>query len=395
MAPAAMSRMAARRWIATAAFFLAVLAHPPAGLADARAADNFEAFLEPIRLHHNVPALAAILMHGDRVAGIGAVGYRKSGEVTPVSRDDRWHLGSIGKSMTATMIARLVERGILSWDLRMREALGEAVPEMDSAYRAVTLEDLLAHRGGLVGAMTALKIWSGKLWRSTKAKADIRLAIAMEALALPPEAKPGDEFHYSNAGYVIAGAVAERAAGEPWDELMVHELFEPLGMNASGFGAPGAPGDLSQPWGHYEGRSRVVPVEPGLGGDSPPALGPAGTIHASLGDVGRYLSAHLLGARGRGWLLQPETFRVLHRPREGQDYALGWVVVASPMAGGLALTHAGSNLNWYSVAWIMPVLNIALFVVTNQGGEAGFRAVDEAVGTLMRYAGETIPGVAR
>ena len=43
----------------------------------------------------------------------------------------------------------------------------------------------------------------------------------------------------------------------------------------------------------------------------------------------------------------------------------------------------------------MPVLNIALFVVTNQGGEAGFQAVDETVGALMQYAGEMIPGVAR
>jgi D-alanyl-D-alanine carboxypeptidase len=255
---------------------------------------------------------------------------------------------------------------------------------MHSDYRAVTLENFLAHRSGLVGAMTSLDIWGGKLWRSTKSKADLRLDIATEALSRPPEAPPRSAFHYSNASYVTAGAMAERAAGEPWDELMLRELFEPLGVNSSGFGAPGAAGTLSQPWGHYEGRSRVVPVEPGLGGDGPPALGPAGTIHASLGDVGRYLSAHLLGARGRGWLLQPKTFRILYRPREGQDYALGWVVVPSPLAGGLAFTHAGSNLNWYSVAWIMPVLNIALFVVTNQGGEAGFQAVDE-----------TIPGVAR
>ena len=231
---------------------------------------------------------------------------------------------------------------------------------MHSAYRDVTLEDLLAHRSGLVGAMTRLEIWNGNLWRSTKSKADLRLEIATEALALPPESSPGIGFHYSNAGYVVAGAMAERAAGEPWDELMVHELFEPLSMNDSGFGAPGTVGELSQPWGHYEGRSRVVPVEPGLGGDSPPALGPAGTIHASLTDVGRYLSSHLLGARGRGWFLEPETFAALHRPRKGQDYALGWVVVASPLAGGLALTHAGSNLNWYSVAWVTPDLNIAL-----------------------------------
>ena len=387
--------MAARRWFVACALCLVLFGHLHGAAADEPSADNFESFLEPIRLHYDVPALAAILMHGDRMADIGAVGYRKSGEATAVSRDDRWHLGSIGKSMTATMIARLVERGTLTWDLRIGDALDEAVPDMHAAYRAVTLEDLLAHRSGLVGAMTALDIWSGKLWRSTKAKADLRLEIAAEALALPPEVLPRSAFHYSNAGYVIAGSMAERAAGEPWDELMLRELFEPLGMNASGFGAPGKAGNLTQPWGHYEGRSRIVPVEPGLGGDSPPALGPAGTIHASLGDVGRYLSAHLLGARGRGWVLQPETFRVLHLAREGQDYALGWVVVASPLAGGLALTHAGSNLNWYSVAWIMPVLNIALFVVTNQGGEAGFQAVDETVGALMQYAGETIPGVAR
>lgn len=60
------------------------------------------------------------------------------------------------------------------------------------------------------------------------------------------------------------------------------------------------------------------------------------------------------------------------------------MVLASPLGGGLTLTHAGRNLNWYSVAWIMSVLNIALFVVTNQGGEAEFQAVNETVGALMQ-----------
>ena len=66
-----------------------------------------------------------------------------------------------------------------------------------------------------------------------------------------------------------------------------------------------------------------MPVKPGPDGDSQPGLGPDGTVHASLHDIGHYLSAHLLGARRRGWLLPPESFRVLHRPRVGQEYALG------------------------------------------------------------------------
>jgi CubicO group peptidase (beta-lactamase class C family) len=119
MSPGAVTWLSVRRWFATAAFFLAVFAHLHVAAADDPSADNFEGFLEPIRLHHNVPALAAILMHGDRVAGLGTIGYRKSGETNAVSREDLWHLGSIGKSMTATMMAQLVERGTLSWDLRV------------------------------------------------------------------------------------------------------------------------------------------------------------------------------------------------------------------------------------------------------------------------------------
>ncbi|PPR25622.1 MAG: hypothetical protein CFH38_00630, partial [Alphaproteobacteria bacterium MarineAlpha10_Bin1] len=195
-----MRRNTARRWFATVAFFLGVFTILQHAAAEERASDDFDSLLEPIRLHFNVPALAGILMHGDRVAGIGAVGYRKLGETTGVSRDDRWHLGSIGKSMTATMIARLVERDVLSWDLTIGKALGAVIPEMDDAYRSVTIEDLLSHRSGLVGAMTALDIWDGNLWRSTKTKAELRLDIAKEALTIIPQAQPRVVFHYSNAG---------------------------------------------------------------------------------------------------------------------------------------------------------------------------------------------------
>ena len=74
-----MIRSATRRWLVTAVFLFTIAALAHAALADERAADNFDGFLEPIRLAHNVPALAALLIHGERIAGIGAVGYRKLG----------------------------------------------------------------------------------------------------------------------------------------------------------------------------------------------------------------------------------------------------------------------------------------------------------------------------
>ena len=212
-----MSRSAARRWLATAAFCFVLFALAPFAASDDGTAGDFDALLEPIRVHYDVPALAAILLHGERVAGIGAVGYRKIGEVPPVTRDDSWHLGSIGKSMTATMIARLVERGIIGLDTTVGQALGDALPDMHTAYRRVTVEQLLLHRAGTVGQMKSLDIWTGKLWRSVKAKAGIRLDIAREALARAPEAPPGEAFHYSNAGYVIAGGFGAPGTAEKLD----------------------------------------------------------------------------------------------------------------------------------------------------------------------------------
>ena len=67
-----MSRKIARRWLYTAAFFLAIFLALSNGQAEERASDSFETILEPIRLNHNIPALAAILMHGERIAGIWA-----------------------------------------------------------------------------------------------------------------------------------------------------------------------------------------------------------------------------------------------------------------------------------------------------------------------------------
>ena len=51
--------------------------------------------------------------------------------------------------MTATLVARLVEKGGISWDDTIHAQLGESVPKMHDDYRDVTFNHLLLHRGGL------------------------------------------------------------------------------------------------------------------------------------------------------------------------------------------------------------------------------------------------------
>ena len=103
------------------------------------------------RQETGAPALAAIVMVDGQVRAAAADGLRIVGRDTPVTETDRWHLGSITKSMTATLVARLVEKGIVSWDDTVAAVLGDALPEMRAAYRPATFRHLLSHRAGLQG----------------------------------------------------------------------------------------------------------------------------------------------------------------------------------------------------------------------------------------------------
>ena len=80
------------------------------------------------------------------------VGVREAGTERAAKVSDRFHIGSVTKSMTATMIARLIERGELSWELTLGKALADV--EMHPVYREVTLHQLLRHRAGIVAHLT-------------------------------------------------------------------------------------------------------------------------------------------------------------------------------------------------------------------------------------------------
>ena len=74
---------------------------------------ELDATLDTIREQFDLPSLGAMLIQGDEIVEMGAVGLRASGFAESVTIQDRWHLGSLTKSMTATLAARLVEQGVI------------------------------------------------------------------------------------------------------------------------------------------------------------------------------------------------------------------------------------------------------------------------------------------
>ncbi|MBI5852984.1 MAG: beta-lactamase family protein [Planctomycetes bacterium] len=349
-----------------------------------RAQESPQAELERIRGEHGVVALAACVVREGEVTQLAAAGKRRRGGSEDVTVDDRWHLGSCTKAMTATLCGMFVDEGRLTFETTLPElfpALGDA---MHAGWREVTLRDLLRHRSGMCANPFVDGLWRRMAEHDGPLPA-IRAEVAEELLSRAPEFEHGS-FHYSNAGYIVAGAALERIGAKSWEDLMSERLFVPLGMTSAGFGPPGVADRDEQPCGHL-GAERAVPVRPGRGADNPPALGPAGTVHASLRDWARFIALQLGHDSHDPPLIRKDTLADLHRPPEGGEYACGFGVTKRAWTKGLVLTHSGSNTMWYCVVWMAPADDFAVLVACNQAGEKAERAVDAVAGDwIARFA---------
>jgi CubicO group peptidase (beta-lactamase class C family) len=343
------------------------------------APDDLDAVLEPIRAGAGLPALAAAVYDGHTLRAIGSVGVRALGDPTPVTDDDRWHIGSCAKPMTATLIALYVESGMLSWETTLPDLFpGLAI---DPGFASVTLAALFAHRAGVDTEYP----WAVEYVGDARPLEVQRAEIAERILGAPPGVPPGD-YAYSNAGYLVAAAALERLTGRTWEDLMRERLFTPLGMTSCGFGPPGTSASIDEPRGHD--GTPPMPLDPEApGSDNLAVLGPAGTVHCALRDWARFVALHNAGARGDPTpILDGAAIQRMHEPWPGGEYALGWGVADRTWAGGLALNHAGSNTFWYAVVWIAPARNRFTLVVTNIGTpEAATGTVDAAAALVVRY----------
>ena len=342
---------------------------------------NLAKIVNYIRINEGLPALAATLVHNGEIVEMAATGSRKINSNVAVTLDDKWHLGSLTKSMTSTLAAILVKQGTIKWSTTISDVYPELLGVMNSQYENIRFDQLLSHTSGMRPDIPTLNSYQN----SSLDIESQRQKMVEEALVLSPEVEKGT-FLYSNLGYMVAGAMMERITSTSWEVLLENNLFTRLAMTNSDFGIPDVENNLSQPVGHLSQGSGWKANNK----DNPAVLGPAGTVHSSLESVGHYIAAHLLGARGRDVndFLTAEEFTKLHSPSENSDYALGWVIANN------TLSHSGSNTMWLANIKIFPEKNTALFIVTNaadlENGQNShaLRAISTLSDELLKRADE-------
>ena len=301
------------------------------------------------------PGLIAAVIDRRGVRAVAAAGVRRAGHPQPLLATDSVHIGSNTKAMTSTMLAVLVHDGAFAsgWNTTIAEVFPELHADVHPAYHSVTLWQLVTMTGGI---KCDAADWHA---HGDACVTQRRYKILRDNLVDPPAEAVGKHL-YSNLGYVVAGAMAERVTARSWELLMQERLFAPLGISSAGFGAPGVPGELDQPWGHRRDpdSGNWVPCQL----DNAEALGPAGTVHVAVGDWARFVALWLDDEPPAS--LDRETLDRLITP-VARRYAAGWRVERRSWARGRAVTHDGSNESWYAILWLAPRVGRAYVVATN------------------------------
>jgi CubicO group peptidase (beta-lactamase class C family) len=332
--------------------------------------------LERVRAKYHLPALAGAIVTDDGVVDMAAVGVRKAGTNVAVTTGDLWHLGSDTKAMTALLAGTFVAQGKLSWNDKVVSFFPEIADKIPAANRDITIAQVLSHRAGLEGNLPR---WQAVLLAGPIT--DQRRAAAEAALQSPAYA-PG-AFHYSNCDYVVIGAILEKLGGKSWEDLMRERIFQPLHMDSAGFGGTGTVGQIDQPWPHRADGSPVPSNGPLT--DNLPYMAPAGAVHCTMADWGKFLADQMRGGSGKQALLPAAIYTAMQTPALNSDYGFGWMIVPRPWAGGKMLSHAGSNTMNFAACWLGPARGYGVLVCSNQGGDALGQATNEAQEAMLRW----------
>ena len=253
-------------------------------------------YAEQVRSQWKIPGLSISVVQGDSVVFSEGFGVREKGK--SVEKDGQWvavtpstlfHIGSMTKAFTATVIASLVDEGLLHWEDRVKTILPDFDWYDDSVENVMQVKDLLTHSTGLV-AQAGTYIANLGYDRD-----DIYRMFRYIEPVYPFRTR----FAYNNITFIIAARIIETVTGRSWEDNIRERILIPLGMTSS---VPGSEGYLAAgknaSVAHYFGYSRgSIYVTPLYGEERAlhwvDVIGPAGSISSTAEDMAKWVSLHL------------------------------------------------------------------------------------------------------
>ncbi|MFC5288996.1 serine hydrolase domain-containing protein [Actinokineospora guangxiensis] len=285
-------------------------------------------------------------------------GTAKAGSARPVPLDGRFRIGSVTKTIVATVVLQLVGEGRVGLDEPVSRYLPGLVDDR------ITVRMLLGHTSGLFNYTDALPLdnetFVKERFRHYRAGELVELATS-RPLLFPP----GERFSYSNTNYIVAGMLIEDVTGRSWEREVTQRVLRPLGMRDTRTGGTVLPGPHAR--GYLEVRGTLVDVtalDSSIGGA-------AGGMISTTADLDRFFSA-LLG----GKLLRRAELAEMRETVSG--YGLGIAQIPTP-CGGVAWGHEGAIPGYVTVSLSGERTSVHLSISTGAVAEDGMDGLNDVL----------------
>lgn len=316
----------------------------------------------------DMPGATVVISQGGEIIFKGARGMADMEMNVPLQSDHILRLASLTKQYTAATILKLVAAG----DLDLDAPVGNVLP--DFHMPELTLHQLLNHTSGLPSYTDV----PGYMM-SDDIRADISTA---ELIALtsdmPLDFTPGSEWRYNNSAYVVLGAVIEKVTGLSWHQAMQEMLFDPLGLEATGYysAAEIVAGRVEG----YMQEEKLVNA-PFISMTQPHA---AGALSASASDVDKWQQA-----LHNGKVLTDAMYaRMIDSSKGFNDYGYG--IANSKLRGETMLSHSGGIHGFSTYALWLPQQQVSVVVLSNYMGHSP-GAAEVALRLAAQVIGKPFP----
>jgi CubicO group peptidase (beta-lactamase class C family) len=265
----------------------------------------------------------------------------------PDTPDTKFRLGSMTKQFTAAGILLLEERGKLNTD----DLVKKYIPDAPAAWDKITIYNLLTHTSGIPN------FTSFPDYHSSEATPATPVQLVARFRDKPLDFQPGDNWSYSNSGYVLLGYLIEKISGQTYQNFIQENFFKPLGMNNSG----------------YDSNSEII-----LHRASGYTSGPAGQVNAGYIDMSIPFSAGALYSTTHdllrweealygGKVLSPAALKKMTTPFK-QNYACGLIV--QTVHGHTVYEHGGAIEGFNTDMAYYPDEKLTLIALSNLNGIA-------------------------
>lgn len=309
--------------------------------------DAIDTYVQAEMTRQHIPGLALLVVKDGKPIKEKAYGVSNIEKNTPVKVTDRFDIGSIGKTFTATLIMQLVEQAKIKLDQPVRDILSD-FPEK---WKDITVRHLITHQSGLpdyalVPGVGLNDTYDQKTWKDTMFKLDL-------------DFPTGQLYQYSNTNFVLLGMILEKELGESYRDIARKRIFEPLGMTDTDFKEAGKGLPTGSATGYFYIDNKLQDGGPGGVSPTPSDGGEFSTIY----DLRKWVEAVKTAK-----VLRKSTVTAMQTPARVASgrktgYGMGWMTAT--IEGSPQITHGGNSVGFSGTISTFPKQHLEVYMLCN------------------------------